>query len=70
MLIALFLTALVWSFGAWLTFKAAVKTMRRFGLDPLSVLLWLGLAEFPVEQKRSERPRLRELLDAPMTASR
>ena len=42
--------------------KASVSITRRLGLDPMAVLLYLGLAEEPQRQRRAERRRLRELL--------
>jgi hypothetical protein len=41
---------------------AALRTCRRLGLDPLEVLLWLGLLERAVDVPRARRRRLGELL--------
>ena len=43
--VALFLFAL----GAYVIARLAHEVMSRRGLDLMSVLLWLGLAEHPIE---------------------
>jgi hypothetical protein len=35
--------------------KAAHEAMRRLGLDLMSVLLWLGLAEWPLDPRLQRR---------------
>lgn len=48
--------------GAYATVKVASHVMTRVGLDLMSALLWLGLAEWPLEQPRAQRQRLKHLL--------
>jgi hypothetical protein len=41
---------------------ASLRICRRLGLDPIEVLLWLGLLERPLAVPRKRRRRLGELL--------
>jgi hypothetical protein len=43
----LFITLLLCALGIFAVAKASQTLLRRFGLDLMSVLLWLGLAERP-----------------------
>ena len=42
----------------------ALLVLRRMGMDPIAVLLWLGIAEEPTRQPRKARPRLAALTPA------
>jgi hypothetical protein len=53
--------ALVWTLGAYVSARTAIGVTRRLGVDPMGMLLWLGLAEGPGEERRSERRRLAEM---------
>ncbi len=43
--------------------KAALAICAHLGVEPMAVLLWLGLAERPSGQPRRARGRLFDLLD-------
>lgn len=48
--------------GACAVVKVAHVTARRLGLDPWTALVWLGIADAPVDElaaKRAEPPPLR-----------
>ena len=45
----LIVTLLLFSLGAYAIARVAREVMDRRGLDLMSVLLWLGLAERPIE---------------------
>ena len=47
---------------------AAMRIVRRLGVDPLVLLLWLGLAERPIVP-RAQRVRLNESFGAPVAAA-
>jgi hypothetical protein len=69
MLLALLTTALLCPLAVWGIVKAALGTMRRLGVDPTTALLWLGLAEWPVEHPPPEpQPLGRLLVDTPPSA--
>jgi hypothetical protein len=50
------ITVALCSLAVWGITKAAQTAMRRFGLDAMTVLLWLGLAEWPGEATVRRRP--------------
>ena len=60
--LALVVTVLLFALAAWVVARASMRILRRLGLDPMAVLVALGLAEEPVEQRRKERRRLGEIL--------
>lgn len=63
-MVAAFLLFLVCATGgAWAVWKVATAATRRYGFDPLMVMLELGLAEWPTEDIRPGRLR-----DAPRAA--
>ena len=62
MLLGLLVATLLCVLAFWTIAHASVRIVRRLGMDPMAVLEWLGLAERPTEQRRSERRRLGELL--------
>lgn len=62
MLLGLLVAMLVCVLAFWVLAKASIRIVERLGMDPVAVLLWLGLLEEPVACPRSERRRLHELL--------
>ena len=62
MLLELLAVVLVCVLAFYVIARASVRIIRRLGMDPMMVLLWLGLAEEPVACPRAERRRLHELL--------
>ena len=62
MLLELLAAALVWVLAFYVIAKASVRIIKDLGMDPVMVMLWLGLAEEPVAVRRSERRRLNDLL--------
>ena len=67
MLLPIAVLVVLGALGALLVARATVRVLRRLGLDPVTVMLWLGLAERPLELPRRRRRRLGELLlDATM----
>jgi hypothetical protein len=66
MLLALCVAALLFTLAMYAIAKVALSIMTLLGLEPMTVLLWFGLAERPGERPRAERRRLGELFaDAP-----
>ena len=61
MLLELFAAALVCALAFSMLVVAAIRITRRLGMEPMMVLMWLGLAEEPPRTARSERRRLAEL---------
>jgi hypothetical protein len=62
MLLGLLAATLVCALAFYAIVKAAIRITKRLGMDPMTVLLWLGLAEEPVAHPRAERRRLAELV--------
>jgi hypothetical protein len=62
MLLGLLAATLVCLLAFWVIAHAAVRITRRLGMDPLMVLMWLGLVEEPPRTPRSDRRRLAEFL--------
>ena len=62
MLLELFAVVLVCALAFCVIAVASVRIIQRLGMDPMTVLLWLGLAEEPVACPRAQRRRLHELL--------
>jgi len=63
-LVILSVTLCLCALGAYGTAKVTRKVLERFGLDLMTVLLWLGLAEYPTETRVStEHERLRRQRD-------
>jgi hypothetical protein len=62
---ALCVAAVLWVLGVWVVARVTLGVVTRLGLDAMEVLLWLGLAEEPVGQRRAERERLRDLFAEP-----
>lgn len=62
MLLGLLAATLVCALSFWFIVVAAVRITRRLGMEPMMVLLWLGLAEEPPHYARSDRRRLAELV--------
>ena len=66
-MLAVVIGLLLCAVGAFLVARGSLAVMRRLGLDPVATLMWLGLAERPIEP-RAQRRRLKELLlEAPPT---
>jgi hypothetical protein len=66
MLLPLLVALLLFAGAMWAIARTARWIMTRLHADPMATLLWLGLAEWPIEQPRSQRQRLKHLiLDAP-----
>ena len=66
MLLSLCAAALVFTLALYAVGRASLRIMTRLELDPVAVMLWLGLAEEVVEIPRRKRQRLAQLLvDAP-----
>ena len=57
LLVALLLCAL----AIWVIAKAALNLTARLGVDPMALLLWLGLAERPSDDPAVLRARLGDL---------
>ena len=57
LLVALLLCAL----AIWVIAKAALNLTARLGVDPMSLLLWLGLADRPSDDPAVLRRRLGDL---------
>ena len=70
MLLALVVTALLWTVGVLVVVRASVAVLMRLDIQWMGLLLALGIAERPVEQKRKQRRRLGELLVEPRTQQR
>jgi hypothetical protein len=63
--------ALGLTFALYAVARVALRVMERLAIDPMTLLLWFGLAEDPVEEPRSDRRRLNELLgDSVVSAPR
>lgn len=62
MLLQLLAAALVCALAFYVIAQASVRIIRALGMDPVVVMLWLGLAEEPVAVRRADRRRLHELL--------
>ena len=70
MLLALCVAALLCALGVWTVAKAALSITRRLGADPMTVLLWFGLADRPDERPRAPRRQVRErVVDSPASAA-
>ena len=65
MLLGLLAATLVCALAFWLIVVASIRITRRLGMEPMMVLLWLGLAEEPPRYARSDRRRLAELVADP-----
>ena len=61
MLLELFAGALVYALAFSMVLVASIRITRRLGMEPMMVLMWLGLAEEPPHTPRSARRRLGEL---------
>ena len=51
MLLPLVITVALSGIAIWAAAQVTRKAMDRLGLDPMSALLWLGLAEWPSEPR-------------------
>lgn len=65
MLLALSALVLVAVTTVWVVVALSRMVMLRLGVEPMTFLLWVGLAEWPNEQPRSQRPRLGQLYVEP-----
>ena len=61
MLLSACVVAVGFLLAAWISARLSLRIMRRLGLEPVPVMLWLGLAERPAGPPRKERRRLGEL---------
>lgn len=61
MMLAFCVSVLLCVLVAYAIAKTSLAIIQRLGIDPLALLLWLGLAERPIEP-RSARRRLGQLL--------
>lgn len=61
MLLQLLAGAAVFALAFSMVLAASIRITRRLGMDPMMVLMWLGLAEEPPRTPRSNRRRLAEL---------
>ncbi len=68
MLLELCVAALLCVLGLCLITELTQRAMRRLRIDPRAALLWLGLAERPVQPRT--RQRLSELVAEPPRALR
>jgi hypothetical protein len=59
-MLVVFLVALMCALALFVLAVASLKICRRVGLDPVEVLLWLGLLERPLAVPRDRRRRLHE----------
>lgn len=70
MLLALCVAALLCTLALWTIAKVALGVLGRLGIEPMTVLLWFGLAERPDERPRSDGRRLRDLVaDSPSSTT-
>ena len=69
MLLWFCLSALVYLLAFWFIARAGVRLMRRLGLDPVAVVLWLGLAEWPKDRPTVRRRPLPAAVLAPDLAA-
>lgn len=61
-LVALLVVAAVFALAVLAIARLTLAVLRWLDVDPIALLLWLGLAEWPVDgPKRRERPRLAQL---------
>ena len=60
MLLSLCAAALVFTLALYAVGRASLRIMRRLELDPVAVMLWLGLAEEVITPRR-RRQRLGQL---------
>lgn len=64
MLLTLAAIALLWALAALAVARIASAVLRRLGLDLMTVLLWFGLAEWPVEGPARRERRVRLAVEA------
>ena len=57
MLVALAVTLCLFAVAIAASAKVVRMAMARFGIEPMTVLLWFGLAEWPSEKSKPRRPR-------------
>lgn len=51
LIVTLLVVAVLTAMGVWL---AGRRALRRLGIDPMAALVWLGLAEAPVDEEHHE----------------
>ena len=52
MLVLLFITAVLGAVAIYAIARGVLAALRLFDLDPMTLLVWLGLAERPVGPRR------------------
>jgi hypothetical protein len=58
MLLPIIVLALLCALGAWAVARGARHVTERLGADPMTMLVWFGLAEDATAQPRAQRGRL------------
>ena len=71
MLLMLLVSVSLFALAVWAIAKATQTALRRLGLHPMTVLLWLGLAEWPAATRVAREPENTEsALDTPARSRR